>query len=116
MPFTPATRDAVVDGTPVATLCTHASLHTANPGTSGTSEVAGGSYARVPITWSASSGGTKTLTVAATLQVPAGTTITHFGLWSASSGGTFRGGDPLGASQPFLTAGTYDLSITLTTT
>jgi hypothetical protein len=116
MAFTSATRDALLDGTSLASLATHASLHTADPGTTGASEVAGGSYARVPITWSAASGGSKTLTAAVTLQVPAGTTVTHFGLWSAISAGTFRGGGSLSASQAFGTAGTYDLSITVTTT
>lgn len=116
MAFTSATRDAVMDGTSIAALCTHASLHTADPGSTGADEVTGGSYARVPITWSAASGGSKTLTAAVTLQVPAGTTVTHFGLQSALSAGTFRGGASLSASQAFGSAGTYDLSITITTT
>ena len=114
MAFTSATRDAVMDGTSIATLCTHASLHTADPGSTGTSEVTGGSYARVAITWAAASGGTKQLTAAVTFQVPAGTTITHFGLWSAISSGTFRGGGSLDAGQSYPTGGTYDLSIIIT--
>lgn len=116
MALTTATRDAVMDGTAIATLCTHASLHTADPGSTGTSEVAGGSYARLAITWSAASAGSKTLTAAVTIQVPAGTTITHFGLWSAISVGTFRGGAALAASQTYATAGTYDLTVTINTT
>ncbi|TDD97649.1 phage tail fiber protein [Actinomadura rubrisoli] len=114
--FTPATRDAVMDGTSIAALCTHASLHTADPGGTGASEVAGGSYARVAVTWAASSGGTKTLTAAVTLQIPAGTTFTHFGLWSAVSGGTFRGGELLSALQSYPTGGTFDLSISIPST
>ena len=114
MAFTATTRNVLLDE--LDALATHASLHTADPGGSGASEVAGGSYARVPITWSAASAGSKTLTGAVTLQVPAGTTITHFGLWSASSGGTWRGGEALNASQAYPTGGTYDLTITVTST
>lgn len=115
MPLTSATRDALLGGTSVASLCTHASLHTADPGSSGTSEITGGSYTRVPITWSAPSGGSETLTAAVTLQIPAGTTFTHFGLWSALSSGTFRGGNPLDASQSYPTGGTFDLNIVMNT-
>lgn len=114
MALTSASRDEMLND--LDTLATHASLHTADPGSTGASEVTGGSYARVPITWNAASGGTKTLTAAVTLQIPSGTTITHFGLWSASSGGTFRGGGALDASQSFPTGGTFDLSVTVTAT
>lgn len=116
MAFTSASRDAINDGTAIATLCPYVSMHTADPGTSGTSEVAGGSYARVAPSWAASSGGSKTFTAAVTLQIPAGTTITHFGLWSASSGGTFRGGGALDSSQSYPTGGTADAIVTVTTT
>jgi len=115
MAFTSASRDAIADGTAIATLCVYVSLHTADPGTSGTSEVAGGSYVRVAPSWAAASSGSKTFTVAATLQIPAGTTITHFGYWSAVSGGTFRGGGALDSSQSYPTGGTYDFTGTVTT-
>jgi hypothetical protein len=114
MALTSATRDTMLDQ--LNALATHASLHTADPGSSGTSEVAGGSYARVPITWSASSGGTKNITAAATVQIPAGTTFTHFGMWSALTSGTFRGGGALDSSQSYPTGGTYDLTITVPST
>jgi hypothetical protein len=54
-------------------LALYASLHTADPGTTGTSEVAGGSpaYARKSLTWTA------------------GSSITHAGIFSASTSGTF---------------------------
>jgi hypothetical protein len=116
MGFTSATRDLVLGGASVASLCTHASLHTADPGTSGASEITGGSYTRVAITWQAPSGGSETLTAVATLQIPAGTTFGYFGLWSAVSAGTFRGGDVLtGGAQSYPTGGTFDLSVTINT-
>jgi hypothetical protein len=113
MSFTTATRDAIMDGSSIASLCTHASLHTSDPGATGVAEVAGGSYVRVPLSWQPAAGGNKLLTASVTLQVPGGLTLTHFGLWSALSSGTFRGGELLDVPVPFPTAGTYDLSITV---
>lgn len=69
---------------------THASLHSADPGTTGTSEISGGSpaYARKALTWTAgASDGIVTASV--TFDVPASTTITHAGLWTAITAGTF---------------------------
>ena len=116
MPFSAAARNAMLDQ--VGTLATRVSLHTADPGTTGTSEVTGGAYARQTIAWAAASNGSKVTTgsPAATLPVPAGT-VTHFGLWSASTGGTFYGGGSLSASETFAAAGEYDLSsITISVT
>lgn len=108
MALSTAGRNASVDG--VTGLITHISLHTADPGASGTSEVAGGTYARQAATWGAASGGTGGITNDPEFGIPAATTITHYGLWSASSGGTFYGGDPLSASETYGAAGTYTLT------
>jgi hypothetical protein len=86
---------------------THLSLHTADPGATGASEVAGGSYARQAITWNPASGGAKTIVEKPDFQVPASTEITHFGLWNAVSGGTFRYGKALPTSETFSSPGTY---------
>lgn len=90
----------------------YVSLHTADPGTSGASEVTGGSpaYARQGCTWNAASAGSMALSAAETFDVPAGTTVTHFGVWSASSTGTFYGGGALSASESFGAQGTFELS------
>ncbi len=74
-----------------AALATHASLHTADPGTTGTSEVTGGSpaYARIALTWTAG-GSDGIYTTSATFNLPASTAVTHVGLWSALTGGSFR--------------------------
>lgn len=69
---------------------THASLHSADPGTTGTSEISGGApaYARKPITWAAgTSDGVVTGSV--TFDVPASVATTHAGLWTALTAGTF---------------------------
>jgi hypothetical protein len=88
------------------------SLHTADPGTSGTSEVTGGSpaYARKSCTWAAAASGSMTTNAGVTFDIPAGTTITHYGVWSASSSGTFYGGGALSASDAFGGQGTYQLT------
>ena len=116
MPFSTAGRNAMLDQ--LGTLATRLSLHTADPGTTGTSEATGGSYARPTIAWAAASNGSKvtTGTPAATIAVPAGT-YTHFGLWSAATGGTFYGGGSLSASETFAAAGEYDMnSVTISIT
>ena len=80
---------------------TYASLHTAYSST-GTNEVSGGGYARQAATWSAASGGSKSL--AATLPsftVPSSTTVEFVGFWDASSSGNFGGMFPNGGASPF---------------
>jgi len=86
----------------VATGWGFVSLHTATPGTSGASEVAGGTYARVAVAWSAASAGSIANSGALTINLPASTTATHFGLWSASTAGTYYIG---GALSPSVTTG-----------
>lgn len=89
------------------------SLHTASPGTTGANEVTGGTYARVATTWGAVSGASTTGTQV-TINVPASTTITHWGIWDAVSAGTYYDGGALPASQTYSSAGTYLLTPTLT--
>ena len=69
--------------------------------------MSGGSYARQAVTWGAASAGVKSNSGSLVFQIPAGTTITHVAGWTAA--GTFRGGGPLGASQPFASAGAYTI-------
>jgi hypothetical protein len=91
---------------------TFVSLHTADPGASGTSEVTGGSpaYARKAITWGTPSSSAVTNSAQVVFDVPA-TTIRFLGYWSAATGGTFYGSRPLDANQTYATQGTYTLAI-----
>ena len=93
---------------------THASLHTANPGTTGASEVSGGSpaYARKALTWAAG-GSDGVITATVTFDVPSGVTVTHGGLWTALTGGTFLDSVTL-TSQAFGSQGTLTLNLTFT--
>lgn len=104
MPYTDAGLNAAANG--IAAAGTYISGHTADPSTTGANEVTGGSYARQQTTWgSAASGDRVGSQISA--SIPAGTTLTHWGIWSAASGGTFLGGFALGASETFGSAGTW---------
>jgi hypothetical protein len=90
----------------------YVSLHTATPGTTGASEVSGGTYARVPVTWTASSAGSAATNSGAALSInlPASTTASYFGIWSASTAGTYYIG---GALSPTVTTGTSAGTVTI---
>jgi len=111
--YTNTAKDTALDA--IGAAGTWISLHTADPGTTGANEVAGGTYARVQTTWSAAATSSKPGT-AVTINVPAGVTITHWGLNSASTAGTFQVGEALPASETYGSAGTYVLTPTLTAT
>lgn len=91
-----------------------ASLHTADPGDTGASEVTGGSYARQAITFAAPavSGTANQCTSSAAVNftsMPA-VTITHYGLWTTDVTPVFIGGGPLNASKTLNAGDTYTLS------
>ena len=112
MTYSTTFRNQVVDAVGASATANVYSLHTADPGTTGASEVSGGSpaYARKTATGfpSASSGSSTNSTV--TFDVPTSTTITHWGRWLS---GAFYEGGPLPSPQAFATQGTYALTHTL---
>jgi hypothetical protein len=78
------------------TTTAYVSLHTADPGNTGTSEVSGGAYARVGPAAFVNTGSNPTVASnSALLSFPSATAgwgaITYFGLWSAATAGTFLG-------------------------
>lgn len=106
MPLTDATLNSL--GTTLAGLCTHASLHTADPGATGANASAA---ARKAVTFSVDADGDLTLT--GTVAFTGGTAngaCTHVGLWSALTAGTFRGGFALTGDLTFNSAGEYTLT------
>lgn len=106
--FNPALDGAV-------SVAAMASLHTEDPGTTGTNEVSGGGYARQAVTWAAASGGQVQSATAVTFNVPGSTTVTHVGLWSA--GGAWLGSLELDAPETFAGAGTLEvMPMTITAT
>lgn len=103
MGLTNATLQAAY--TAVKALGAAVSLHTADPGLTGASEVTGGAYARVAAVLPTGANGTGTAP-AVDINVPAGVTVTHVGVWTATTGGTFVGGSAaLSPSLPFPVAG-----------
>lgn len=109
--FSIAAENAAVTG--VKDAGSYISLHTADPGeVTGGSEVTGGAYARQQTTWGTVTNSAVTGS-AVTINVPAGTTITHWGLWSVATAGTFLFSGALAASESFGSNGTYSLTPTL---
>jgi len=86
---------------------THASLHTADPGTTGASPTG----TRVAVTWTTGSSDGQVSGTAA-ITVGSGVTVTHAGLWDASTAGNFCDGGALPGS--YTGPGTYTLTITYT--
>jgi hypothetical protein len=100
-----ATKNAMLGGQ----TFTDASLHTAFPGSTGTSEVAGGTpaYARKAITVNAASGGIRALNASVAFDVPA-STVRWVGFWN---GAAFVGTAPNGGATPknFMSIASTDL-------
>lgn len=113
MSFNNDGKNAAVNG--IAAAGTYISAHTADPSTTGTNEVSGGSYARQQTTWAAASAGSRAGSQVS-VPIPAATSVTHWGIWSASTAGTFLGGFALGATETFGAAGTLNHTPTLTAT
>lgn len=115
MPLAPIAKEAAADA--IAALGNFISLHTADPGTTGTNEATGGSpaYARQPTTWPSGDAidgivdGSQVV-----IDVPPGT-YTHFGIWTAASGGTFIGGDAI-TSTPMGAQGQIKVTPKITST
>ena len=88
----------------------YVSLHTGDPSTTGANEVTGGTYSRVAVTWNSPSSGTVTQSNALSINLPASTTVSYFGVWSASTSGTYYIG---GALSPSITTGSSAGVITI---
>lgn len=83
--------DALLQG---ATI--YVSLHTADPGPTGTNEVSGGSYSRAVAVFSAASGGQSTNSQAIVWTDLPSCTVSHCGVWR---GTTFLFGAALTAAR-----------------
>jgi hypothetical protein len=87
------------------------SLHTADPGLTGASEVAGGSYARqiANTKFTGASGGSNPSNVDIDFAAMPAATITHVGIWDASAAGNFLQGGALSASKTTNAGDTFRL-------
>lgn len=91
------------------------SLHTDDPGATGTNEVVGGTYARQAVTWNAATSAQVTIAAPVSFDVPAGNTISWVGMWE--TGPTWMGAVALNTPQPFPNDGeltVQNLAITMT--
>ena len=79
----------------------YASLHTGDPGTTGASELTGGSYARVAANgdFAAASGQSISSNAAITWTNLPASTVGWVGFWDAASGGNFLFGMTMSASK-----------------
>lgn len=93
-----AQANAAINAIFVPTTGYFGSLHTATPGTTGASEVTGGTYARQGTTYGAASSGVEATTNAQNWTLMPSCTVTHFGEWTLVSAGTYLGGGALGSS------------------
>lgn len=102
--------------TPAATV--YVSLHTADSGETGASEVSGGSYVRKAASFTAAaSGATETSADLTWTSMPAAT-LTHVGIWDASTAGNFLWGGALSSAKVVNSGDTFkiaagDLDVTL---
>lgn len=90
---------------PTITLPIKISVHSADPGGSGTvGEAAGGSYARQSATFGAASGGTSNMAAAIDFVNMPGATFTHIGFWDSTGTPKFIGSVAM-SSSVVVTAG-----------
>lgn len=99
------------------------SLHTADPGTTGASEVVGGSYVRqlANTSFAAASGGTKSSNANVDFTGMPATTVTHVGIWDddGTPAGNFLVGGALSAQKTTNAGDTFrlpsgDIDVSLT--
>lgn len=91
----------------------YVSLHTADPGDTGASEVSGGSpaYARKSLTLAAASAGETDASNQPVFDVPAATTVAYVGFWDAATAGNFLGSADV-TDEAFAGQGTYTVTST----
>lgn len=118
MPYSAVAKNYMLDQLGLSAV--FASLHSALPGSTGASELSGGTpaYQRIGLTWNAASTGSKTLSNTPIFDVPPATTVAFVGLWSAATLGTWYGyidvTDEIYAAQGTyqIQSGTLDLNAT----
>lgn len=88
-------------------------VHNVDGPTDNSTEPSGGTpaYARKAATWSGSSGGSKTLSGAVVVDIPAGFTVKSIGMWTAVTNGTLIGYWDV-TDEAFAAQGTYTVAAT----
>ena len=110
--------DAVFNAAAFSVATPYISLHTADPGETGASEVTSGSYARQSGSFTvAAAGALDNDAILDFTSMPA-VTVTHVGVWDAAVAGNFLWGGTLSASKVINSGDTFrfpvgDFDITL---
>lgn len=86
------------------------SLHTANPGETGTSEATGGSYARVQAAFGAASSGAVVNSGNIDFTGMPAVTVTHVGVWDDPTAGNHLWNGPLTSSVPVSAGATFRIA------
>jgi len=109
MPYSTLGKNAMLNA--LGALAVFVSLHSADPGESGTNELTGGSptYARKAITWNAAASGSMDDSNVPVFDVPAAGVVLYVGFWSLVTGGVFYGA-ALVTQETFGAQGTYTLT------
>lgn len=109
MALTTARINAAVDA--ALTTTTHAQLHTGDPGSAGTNNVAA-DVSRVACVFPAASATDSAQSF--TFTIPgAGGPYTHVSFWTASTSGTYNGSGALTPQETFAGAGTLAVTATV---
>lgn len=98
--------------TDFATAGAFVKLHTADPGSAGTTAAAAGDTSRKQATMGAAASGVKAMTSMSGNWTNGGTseTISHVSIWSASTAGTFKASGALGTPQAWANTNTFSLT------
>jgi len=109
MPYSAVGKNSMLDH--LGTEAVFASLHSADPGDNGASELSGGSpaYARKAITWNPAAAGSMDDSNVPVFDVPAAGVVLYVGFWSLVTGGVFYG-SALVTQETFGAQGTYTLN------
>lgn len=90
-------------GNGISSVITHLSLHSGNPGTTGTNQT---TAARRPVSWTNNNGTLKATNIEFTGGAGSGP-VTHVGYWGAATSGVFYGYAALSGDTSFNAAGEY---------
>lgn len=109
MPFNDTGKNLMLNA--LTAVVDFLSLHSADPGASGTNELSGGSpaYARKAVTWNTASTGSATGNSLPTFDVEGGDTVSYVGLWDAVTAGSFYGSANV-TDEVFGGQGTYTVT------
>jgi hypothetical protein len=102
--------DAVFNGTSYSVTTAYISLHTANPGETGSNEVSGGDYVRKAGSFGAASSGTVTSDADLEWTNMPSCTVYAVGVWDTNASGNFLWGGDLTAQKTVNAGDTFKIA------